>query len=82
MYVAEHPKAASAEFDISDKDIAERVSSTIDTGTEQAKGKLKNAGRNRYSESSESVTHKTAQYARNNIFGGDENSRAEDIIKK
>ena len=78
----ERAKAASAEFDISDKDIADRVSSTIDTGIEQAKSKLKNAGRNRYSESSESVTHKTAQYARNNIFGGDENSRAEDIINK
>ena len=73
----ERAKAASAEFDISDKDLAKRVSSTIDTGTEQAMGKLRNAGRNRYSESSESVTHATAQYARDNIFGGDENSRKE-----
>ncbi|WP_421900568.1 hypothetical protein [Maridesulfovibrio sp.] len=76
----ERAKSASAEYDISDKEIAKRVSSTISSGTEQSKGKLKNAGRNRYSESSESVTHATAQYARDNIFGGDENSRKEDKI--
>lgn len=78
----ERAKAASSEYDISDKDLAERVTSTISTGAEDSKRKLKNAGRNRYSETSESVTHATAQYVRNNIFGGDENSRAEDKVNK
>ncbi|ACS78913.1 hypothetical protein [Maridesulfovibrio salexigens] len=74
----ERAKKASAEYDINDKNLAKRVSSTISTGAEQSKGNLKNAGRNRYSETAESVTHATAQHARDNIFGGDENSRQED----
>lgn len=78
----ERAKAASAEYDISDKKLADRVTSNIATGTEHAKSKLKNAGRNRYSETAESVTHATAQFARNNIFGGDDNSRAEDELNK
>ena len=74
----ERAKKASAEFDISDKSIADRVASSISAGQGWAKSKLKNAGRNRYSETSESVTHATAQYARDSIFGGDDNSRKED----
>ncbi|NDV21293.1 hypothetical protein [Desulfovibrio sp. JC022] len=78
----ERAKTATAEYDISDKELAQRVSSSLETGREQSKSKLKNAGRNRYSESSESVTHATAQFARDNIFGGDANSRAEDKINR
>ncbi|GKT23146.1 hypothetical protein ADUPG1_004532, partial [Aduncisulcus paluster] len=65
----------------SSEKLGDIVKATRNGAVAHAKGKLKNAGQNQYSESAYSVTHAATTYAKDKIFNTDDSNYEEDEIK-
>ncbi len=65
----------------SSEELGDIVKATRNGAVAHAKGKLKNAGQNQYSESAYSVTHAATTYAKDKIFNTDDSNYDEDKIK-
>ncbi|WP_320172258.1 hypothetical protein [Maridesulfovibrio sp.] len=62
----------------SDRDMTETINSVRTGAAAHAKGKLENAGQNRYSEDAASVTHSASEYALPRMFNSDDRNYEED----
>lgn len=60
-------------------DLSDLVNSTRTQAAAYAKGKLENAGRNKYSEDAHSVTRAATDYAKGKIFNTDDSNYEEDL---
>ncbi|TIH19300.1 hypothetical protein D0S45_03720 [Marinifilum sp. JC120] len=71
-------KSRSEVETFSSEDLSDLVNATRDGAVAHAKGKLKNAGQNKYSEDASSVTHAATEFAKGKIFNTDDSNYAED----
>ncbi|NDV21294.1 hypothetical protein [Desulfovibrio sp. JC022] len=62
----------------SSEDLSDLVNATRNSAAAHAKGKLKNAGQNKYSEDARSVTHAATEFAKSKIFNTDDSNYEED----